>query len=163
MGGGTFGNRSAVAEFNIWADPEAAAIVFGYGGPLIVSGLDVTHQLQATPARIAAVRALPGAAAAFYADLFDFFSATYVRRHHDMGGAAVHDPCAVMALTHPELFQRTPSHVVVETSGEHTRGQTVIDRRNLREVPPPNCDVQTAVDADAAFAVIVEAIGHFSG
>ena len=52
MGGGTFGNRSAVAEFNIWADPEAAAAVFGYGGPLVMAGLDVTHQLIATPERI---------------------------------------------------------------------------------------------------------------
>ena len=41
MGGGTFGNRSAVAEYNIWADPEAAAVVFGYGGPLVMAGLDV--------------------------------------------------------------------------------------------------------------------------
>ncbi len=49
MGGGTFGNRSPVAEFNIWADPEAAAIVFGYGGPLVMAGLDLTHQLLATP------------------------------------------------------------------------------------------------------------------
>ncbi|MCU1503106.1 MAG: putative pyrimidine-specific ribonucleoside hydrolase, partial [Ilumatobacteraceae bacterium] len=163
MGGGTFGNRTAAAEFNIWADPEAAAIVFGYGGPLIVSGLDLTHQFQATPDRIAAVRALPGRLAAVLADLFDFFSTTYVSRHHDMAGPAVHDPCAVLALTHPELFVRTSSHVVIETIGEHTRGQTVIDRRNLREVPPPNCDVQTSVDAAAGFAVITAAIAHFSG
>ena len=52
MGGGTFGNRTAVGEFNIWADPEAAAIVFGYGGPLIMAGLDVTHQFLATQQRI---------------------------------------------------------------------------------------------------------------
>ena len=44
MGGGSFGNRSAVAEFNIWADPEAAAMVFASGVPLVMAGLDVTHQ-----------------------------------------------------------------------------------------------------------------------
>ena len=55
MGGGTFGNRTPTGEFNIWADPEAAAIVFGYGGPLVMAGLDVTHQFQATPERIAAI------------------------------------------------------------------------------------------------------------
>jgi inosine-uridine nucleoside N-ribohydrolase len=162
MGGGTFGNRSAAAEFNIWADPEAAAIVFGYGGPLVMSGLDLTHQLQATPERISVVRGVPGHLARVLADLLDFFSTTYVGRHESMRGAAIHDPCAVMALTHPDLFQRVRRHVVVETQGEHTRGMTLIDQRHLLERPAPNCDVQTTLDADAVFAVIVEAIASFS-
>jgi len=162
MGGGTFGNRTAVAEFNIWADPEAAAMVFGYGGPLIMSGLNVTHRLQATPGRIAQVRALPGRLANVLADLFDFFTDMYVRRHDNMLGGAVHDPCAVLALTHPTLFEHRPSHVVVETAGVHTRGMTIIDQRGLIERRPPNCDVLWDVDAATAFAVIVEAIGHFS-
>jgi inosine-uridine nucleoside N-ribohydrolase len=159
MGGGTFGNRSPVAEFNIWADPEAAAVVFGAGAPLVMAGLDVTHQLLATPSRIDAVRRQPGRLAAVLADLFAFFSATYIRRHDDIAGAAVHDPCAVLALTHPELFTRERRHVAVETAGRLTRGMTVIDRRTLVERPAPNCDVLTGVDADAAFDLIVEAIG----
>ena len=87
MGGGTFGNRSAVAEFNIWADPEAAAAVFGYGGPLVMAGLDLTHQLIATAERIAVVRGLPGRLAAVLADLLGFFSGTYMSRHDDIAGA----------------------------------------------------------------------------
>jgi inosine-uridine nucleoside N-ribohydrolase len=161
MGGGSFGNRTAAAEFNIWADPDAAAIVFGYGGPLIMSGLDLTHQLQATPERIELVRALPGRLAALLADLLVFFSDTYVGRHDNMRGAAVHDPCAVMALTHPQLFVHAERHVVVETGGEHTRGMTLIDQRHLLERPAPNCDVLQSVDADAAFQVIVDAIESF--
>ncbi len=58
MGGGTFGNRTAAAEFNIWADPRPRRWS-SYGGPLIMTGLDLSHQLQATPERIAAVRAIP--------------------------------------------------------------------------------------------------------
>ena len=162
MGGGTFGNRTAAAEFNIWADPDAAAIVFGYGGPLIMSGLDVSHQFQATPERIEAVRALPGRLASVLADLFVFFSGTYIDRHHHLLGAPVHDPLAVMALTHPHLFTRSLSHIAVETHGELTRGMTVVDQRDLREVRDPNCDRMIGVDADAGFAVIIEAIAHFS-
>jgi inosine-uridine nucleoside N-ribohydrolase len=79
-----------------------------------------------------------------------------------MRGAAVHDPLAVLALTHPDLFERTSAHVVVETAGVHTVGQTVIDKRNLREVLNANCELLTSVDADAGFAVITEAIAHFS-
>ena len=162
MGGGTFGNRTAAAEFNLWADPEAAAMVFDYGGPLIMSGLDVTHQFQATPDRIEKVREVPGRLAELLAELLVFFSHTYTTRHDDMGGAAVHDPIAVMALTHPELFTVVPRHVVIEVWGEHTRGMTLIDQRSLIERRPPNCDMLTHVDADAAFDVIVQAIAAFS-
>jgi len=162
MGGGSFGNRTAAAEFNVWADPDAAAMVFDYGGPLIMAGLDVTHQLQATPDRIELVRAVPGRLAALFAELLVFFSNGYVERHDDMRGAAVHDPCAVMALTHPQLFQRAERHVVVETSGRHTTGMTLIDERHVVDRPDPNCAMLTTVDADAAFGVIVQAIASFS-
>jgi inosine-uridine nucleoside N-ribohydrolase len=162
MGGGLFGNNTAAAEFNIWADPEAAAIVFEYGGPLIMSGLHLTHQLQATPARIDAVRSVPGRLAAVVADLLAFFSDTYVRRHHHLAGAPVHDPTAVLALTHPQLFDRRAAHVVVETQGHHTRGMTLVDMRDLRDIAPPNCDVLMGVRVDDAFDVMIEAIAHFS-
>ena len=162
MGGGTFGNRTAAAEFNIWCDPEAADIVFSYGGPLIMAGLDVTHQFQALPHRIEQVRSLPGHLAVVLADLFDFFSGTYRARHRHIDGAAVHDPCAVMALTHPHLFTREFAHVEIETHGTRTAGMTVIDQRDLKEVPDANCDVLTGIDADAGWQVIVDAIAHFS-
>ncbi len=162
MGGGRFGNRTAAAEFNIWCDPEAAAAVFEYGGRLIMTGLHLSHQFQATPPRIEAVRAVGGRLAAVLADLLVFFSKTYVNRHEGLAGAPVHDPCAVLALTHPELFTVKQAHVGVETAGRLTRGMTVIDDRQLLERPAPNCDVLETVDADAAFALIVEAVRAFS-
>ena len=173
MGGGSFGNRSAVAEFNIWADPEAAAIVFdafdpstpgSAAGPLIMAGLDVTHQFQVTPDRIEMTRAIPGRLAATLAGLFDFFTGTYLTRHDDgaLAGAALHDPLAVLAITHPALFDRVDRHVVVETGGKHTVGMTVIDERHLLERSDPNCQMLTSVDADAAFSVILDAVTEFS-
>jgi inosine-uridine nucleoside N-ribohydrolase len=157
MGGGRFGNRSAAAEFNIWADPHAAAIVFDYGGPLRMCGLHLSHQFQATPPRIEALRAVGGRIGPVLADLMVFFSGTYVGRHDNMEGAAVHDPLAVLVLTHPQLFTSVEAHVVVETIGEHTIGQTVIDSRGLIERLDPNCTVYETVDAEAGFAVITEA------
>jgi inosine-uridine nucleoside N-ribohydrolase len=162
MGGGLFGNRTPTGEFNIWSDPEAAAIVFAYGGPLVMAGLDLTHQFQATPERIAEVRAMPGRLASVLPELMEFFSAAYMSRHRGLLGAPMHDPCAVLALTHPELFTRSFAHVVVETAGEHTRGMTVIDQRVLIDKPEPNCDRLTAINADAAWTVVAEAIAHFS-
>ena len=164
MGGGSFGNRSAVAEFNIWADPHAAAIVFETferaPGRLIMAGLDVTHRFQVTPERIEATRAIPGRLAETLAGLFEFFSATYLSRH-DVGamrGAALHDPLAVLAVSHPGLFERRSRHVAIETTGRHTAGMTVIDERRLVEREAPNCEVLVDVDADAAFDVVIEAI-----
>ena len=162
MGGGLFGNRTPTAEFNIWADPEAAAIVLSYGGPLVMAGLDVTHQFHATAERIKEIRVLPGRLALVLADLLQFFSGTYMSRHDDLHGAPVHDPCAVLALTHPELFIRAFSNVVVETGGEFTRGMTVIDQRTVIDRSEPNCDRLTVIDAEAAWGVVTEAIAHFS-
>ncbi|MET0663609.1 MAG: nucleoside hydrolase [Ilumatobacteraceae bacterium] len=164
MGGGTFGNRNAVGEFNIWADPEAAEIVFGSGVPLVMAGLDVTHRFQATPERIERVRAIGGRLAGVLADLFDFFSGTYLRRTDPgaIAGAPVHDPLAVLAVTHPDVFARVGRHVAIETAGTHTRGMTVIDERRLVERPAPNCTVLVDVDADAAFDLVVDAVTHFS-
>ncbi len=164
MGGGTLGNRTPTGEFNVWADPEAAAIVFDYGGRLTMAGLDVTHQFQATPERISAIEQLPGTLAAVLSDLLRFFSDNY-RARHDPGsirGAAVHDPLAVLAVTHPDLFERAARHVAVETRGEYTRGMTVIDQRSITARAASNCDVLTSVADDTAFDLLIAAIAHFS-
>ncbi|TVR27847.1 MAG: nucleoside hydrolase [Ilumatobacter sp.] len=158
MGGGRFGNRTPVAEFNIWADPDAAAIVFDSGARLVMTGLDVTHRFQATPARIDEVAALDGRLAEVLTGLFHFFADNYVARHDGLDGAPVHDPLAVLVLTHPELFTTVPRHVAVETHGTLTRGMTVIDERRQRDRPAPTCEVVTSVDADAAWALVVDAI-----
>ncbi|WP_420451071.1 nucleoside hydrolase [Ilumatobacter sp.] len=168
MGGGSFGNRSPAAEFNIWADPEAAAVVFdafdpstpgAAAGELIMAGLDVTHRFQVTPERIAAMREVPGQLTGLLVGLFEFFTETYLARHDDgaLRGAALHDPLAVLAITHPHLFTSHRRHVVIETRGEHTAGMTVIDERDLRERAEPNCSILTDVDADAAFALVLAA------
>lgn len=158
MGGGTFGNRTPSAEFNIWADPDAAAIVFGSGLPITMAGLDVTHQFLVTPERIATVDALDTTFTTMIADLFRFFVGNYVSRHDHIRGAALHDPLAVMALTHPHLFDGTDRHVAVETRGEHTAGMTVIDRRDISDRQAPNAHVLDRVDAEAAWQVVLDAL-----
>lgn len=163
MGGGRFGNRTAAAEFNIWCDPHAAAIVFEYGGPLVMAGLHLSHQLQATPERIARLREIPGPLSRLLADLLGFFSHTYVTRHEGLLGAPVHDPCAVLALTHPELFTSVAAHVAVEPTGVLTRGMTLIDDRVLLDRPAPNTTVLETIDADAAFDLIHAAVAAAPG
>ena len=158
MGGGTFGNRTAMSEFNFWADPHAAAVVVNSGLPLIMAGLDVTHQFQATAPRIEQVKSIDGKLAHVLSGLFDFFSANYSSRHDDMEGAAVHDPLAVLALSHRQLFESEERFVDVVIDGDHTRGMTVVDQRTLIDRPAANCTVLTKVDADAAWDVAAAAI-----
>jgi inosine-uridine nucleoside N-ribohydrolase len=166
MGGGTFGNRRPLAEFNIWADPEAAAAVYGCGAPITMAGLDVTHQFLVTRPRIDEVQAIGLPFTDLIGDLMEFFSGNYIRRHDQIEGAALHDPLAVMALTHPHLFTGTDRHVTVETRGEHTAGVTVIDRRSISERDAPNVHVLEQVDHEAAWRVVVDALraaGHRAG
>lgn len=158
MGGGTFGNRTPMAEFNIWADPEAAAIVYGSGLPITMAGLDVTHQFLVTPDRITTVDALDTPFTTMIAALFRFFTHNYISRHDHIRGAVLHDPLAVMALTHPELFEGTDRHVTVETRGVHTAGMTVIDRRDISDRERPNVHVLDRVDADTAWELVLDAL-----
>ena len=159
MGGSTHvGNWSSTSEFNIWADPEAADIVVRSGAPLVMAGLNVSHQFQATPERIAVLRQTGGTNARLFADLLDEFSDRYRARQFDVVGAPMHDPLAVLALTHPELFVAYDARLDIEVAGVHTRGMTVVDQRSFREMPAPNCRVLQSVDADAAFVRIVDAL-----
>ena len=72
--------------------------------------------------------------------------------------AALHDPCAVLALTHPHLLRFEPRAVDVELAGRLTRGMTVVDERTLRRRDPPNVEVGYEIDADAALEVVLEAV-----
>jgi len=131
MGGGTLhGNRAPHAEFNIWADPEAASVVFNYGGPLKMVGLNTTHQVVITKAFVERVAALKTRKAAFAAELLDFFSTTYGEQLGVYGGP-LHDPCAIFAVTHPQLFDLRHKRVEIELYGEFTRGMTAVDERPI--------------------------------
>ena len=93
--------------------------------------------------------------------LLEFFATTYVNRHDGFVGAPVHDVCAVLALTHPDLFTRRAAHVVVETGGPHTRGMTVVDLRTLKNRPAPNVELLMSIDEEAGFQVILDAVASF--
>lgn len=158
MGGGRLGNRTPSAEFNIWLDPEAAAKVFACGAPIVMAGLHLTHEFQASPERIALVERSHPRVGPILAGLLRFFSGTYVSRHEGFVGAAMHDVCSVLALSHPHLFTTSQRFVAVDLHGDHTRGMTVIDDRHLLDKPAPNVTMLETIDAGAGFAVISEAV-----
>ena len=159
MGGGIpWGNVTPAAEFNVLVDPEAADVVFRSGTRLLMAGLNVTHQWMVGPPVVARLREHGGHASAFCADVLTFYGEAYARAFSGVPEGPLHDPVAVLALTHPELFESTPRHVVIELTGTHTRGMTVADMREVRRSAPPNVDVLTRIDAAAATEVLVDAL-----
>lgn len=155
MGGSLdYGNVTAAAEFNIWADPEAAAVVFAAGFDLTMAGLNLTHQVRMGPPETERLRVAGTTTAVFAADALDFY-ASYSQREYGIAKTAMHDPCAVLEVVRPDLFEREAMHVVVETAGDHTRGMTLCDLRPNADAP--NAQVMTSARGDDVVDLIVDA------
>ena len=181
MGGSTAeGNVTAVSEFNFWADPHAAAQVMASGiAPLRMAGLNLTHQFRFDKATVEQLRRGPGPDDAepngaepddarpngerpvntFVADLFEFYLAT-CKLHTGADDAPLHDPCAVLAITHPQLFEYAHGHVSVATNDALTRGMSVWDQRPMPD-QPPNCEIATLIDHAAGMRIVIDAINSY--
>ncbi len=136
------GNITASAEYNIFADPHAAQVVATSGCELIMMGLDVTHQVRATPERINHLRVIDGPMARAAVNLLDF--ATTTEAALGTGGAPPqHDPCTIAYLLDPTLFTTVPCHLQVETSSPLTLGHTAVEFRD-----PGSSRIRWATAAD---------------
>jgi purine nucleosidase len=140
MGGGYHvGNWSAVAEFNIIIDPEAAHIVFNEKWPVVMVGLDTPDVVE----KIAAIGTKP---AKFVTELMDFFAHTY-KDAQGFDFPPVHDPCAVAYVIDPSIVSTRKVPVNIELQGTLTLGMTVAD---FRAPAPADCHTSVAVDLDHA-------------
>ena len=147
------GNITASAEFNIWADPDAAAVVFGSGCRVVAFGLDATHQVRATEDRIAAVEAIDSAAARATAAMLRF-SQRVEREIVGWDSAPLHDPCPIAWLIRPDLFETKACRIEVETASDLTRGHTAVEFRVEAETARHRW--ATAADAQGVFDLIVD-------
>ena len=121
------GNVTPAAEFNIWADPEAAAITFSAGWQVTMVGLDVTLQARATPAVQDRMRPLGRLAADLLLPGLLGYRGEAPTSDPATSGPAVHDVLALALVAEPSLFGCQPARVEVETSGRWTAGMTVTD------------------------------------
>jgi inosine-uridine nucleoside N-ribohydrolase len=154
MGGSIgLGNVTPAAEFNIWADPEAAARVFASGLELIMIGLDVTHQALLLDADADRLRA-SGRTGRMVAELYDFF-ARFHAETYGFEGAPIHDAVAVAHVLEPELVETKRCHVAIECGSELTRGRTVVDFWG-RTGEEPSARVGVGIEGRAFIELLLE-------
>ena len=157
MGGSyTRGNRNPAAEFNIVADPDAAAVVFSAGWPLTMVGLDLTHQAVASQRVFDEIRAIGTPLGDAVIAMLEFFRERY-RTVVGMDSPPIHDPCAVAWVARPDLVSVRDAFVAIETSGEWTSGMTVTDFRGALG-HPFNAQVATDLDVDGFWALMLDAL-----
>ncbi len=150
MGGSTVGgNATAAAEFNIYADPEAAAHVFACGAPIHMFGLNVCRQVPVSNAEVTMVRGIGSNQALVFADYLDAY--VDISRQRGRPFQSVYDPTPVMWLARPELFELKPARVDIELTGSFTRGMTVCDLR-APALARANAQVAMAAQGDVALA-----------
>ncbi len=152
------GNVTSAAEFNIYADPHAAARVFDCGRPLTIVSLDATHQVLATPAHGERLARGGGEPARRLATLLRPATHSRVARFGP-DRLPIHDPCAIAWLLRPGLFRTEPVPVAVETEGTHTLGATIVDWWGVTG-KLPNAHWVTAVDGESVLDLLIERIGR---
>lgn len=160
MGGSTGrGNATPYAEFNILVDPEAANLVFESGVPITMIGLNVTHQALVTEAVQRRLTAIGGPVAEACVALMMFYADRYEQRH-GMPSPPLHDPVAVAAVIDPDVVRTVSAPVVVETTGTHTAGATVVDLHHVTG-RPDSAEVAVDLEVRTFFDLVVGAVESY--
>jgi inosine-uridine nucleoside N-ribohydrolase len=149
------GNVTPAAEFNIWADPEAAQRVFSSGLDVTMVGLDVTHKALMRKPHVERL-ADGGTAGRLVADLYGFYVQHHKRRYM-WDGAPVHDAVAVAHVIDETLLEIKDCGVKVDSGPELSRGRTYVDRWGSAGWEP-NCHVAVDVDSERFLELLIERI-----
>jgi len=151
------GNRTPAAEFNIWADPEAAERVFAAGLETTMVGLDVTHRALIADSHTERMRAA-GRVGRMVAELMDFYARFHKARYPDLDGSPMHDPVCVAHIVDPALMTVLDAQIEVDCSAGPSRGRTNVDWRGREHFGPPNAKVGMDIDGSAFAELVVERI-----
>ena len=150
------GNANAVAEFNVWHDPDAAKLVFDSGIPMVCAGLDTTMHPDYRMSKTMYGEMV--AKKSKRSELIEGLCGVLVEKFN---GFSLHDPMAMAYIADPTMFKTERYRVEVETTGTHTMGMTVVDRRRYHreENQKANHNVIVEVDALRFHQMISERVG----
>jgi len=151
------GNVTPAAEFNIWADPEAAHRVFTSGLDVTMVGLDVTHKALVTSAH-AEQLGQSGRIGKVVAELLEFYGGFH-RTVYGWDGSPIHDAVAVAHVIDPTLLELEHVNVRVDCQSELCRGRTVADiwRRTGLE---PNANVAVGIDSERFVDLLLQRLAR---
>ena len=151
------GNRTPAAEFNIWADPEAAQRVVQEGLDTTMVGLDVTHKALIRDEHTEAMRSA-GRVGKVVAELMDFYSRFHRERYPDLDGSPMHDPVCVAHVIDPTLVEVRDAHIDVDCTTGPSWGRTNVDWRRREHSRPPNAKAALDIEGERFANLIVERI-----
>jgi purine nucleosidase len=146
------GNTTPAAEYNMWADPEAAAMVFQAGWTVVMLGLDVTLRTGVSPSVLERMGELGRLGTELLLPALE-----RDRLVHEPTGPAVHDVCAVAWVAAPTLFGLVPARVQVETAGRLTSGMTLTDFEAAGSADGGNARVAMDIDVDGFWELTLAA------
>src|SRR3954453_17138934 len=151
------GNRTPAAEFNIWADPEAAQRVLDKGLDTTMVGLDVTHKALIKDEHTEQMRSA-GRVGAMVAELVDFYARFHKSRYPDLDGSPMHDAVCIAHLVDPTLVQVEDALIEVDCSTGSSWGRTNVDWRDREYFGGPNAKVGLDIDGNRFADLVVERI-----
>lgn len=148
------GNVSQVATANLHEDPEAAAIVYDSGAPIVQVGLDVCNHVTVSVDQLRMIGEADTPGTRLLSDATAYLREAYVRtgRIGAEEGVRYNDMPAVGYAIDPSLFTARPALVRIETHSELTRGQTVADW----SAGEPNARICLGVDAGGLATLFTE-------
>lgn len=149
MGGGiNLGNVTPCSEFNYFTDPEASYIVFNSGVKLMMCGLNVTLKATLTDNELNEMREFHNTIADIGAKIISSYAAN---------DAAIHDPCAILAITDPDMFEYKDQYVQIDTRAGITQGMSYVDETH-NSCKKPNCRVFYDIDKEFFRKTIVKSV-----
>ena len=161
MMGGAYGigNITPAAEFNFYADPEAANVVFRSGVPIVMMGLDLTNQTICTPDIIERMEKLDNKAAHMFGDIMRFTLKT-ANECFGLGAGPLHDVTCVAYLIAPELFTMRDMYTVIDISHGPGYGRSICDWSGYLG-KKPNSKVGITLDLEKFWDMVEEAIAKY--
>lgn len=152
------GNKTPAAEFNIYVDPEAADYVFRSGLEIVMAGLDVTHQANVLPEDIKRIEDLGNKTSKMVVQLVESMRKYHLKFGFD--GCHLHDPVSVCYVIDPSMMTSKKYNVQIETKGEHTLGETVVDVEGVLGLKE-NVTILLDVDREKFIEMIIEAVKKY--